>query len=251
VLGAAGQAAAVGLRRGAVTEGAFLVDVTRASQIFKNPAGRGVRDALDDFGTGYSSLSRLVNLRPSALKIDRSFVSPGRPGTPSEAMLEMMIAIGSRLGMDVIAGIETPGAGPACRLVVLATWSQAEPIYRELRTSPWMPTPITETHAPHSSPEDPPKVRQLQALSHDRRKVFLPDSTDPRKKVSDRMTPAEAAVTVEIVGDAEVQAGVERALKSAGVSLNELAEQARASRFSSERARLVWFMVSPVVSQHR
>ena len=65
------------------------------------------------------------------------------------------------------------------------------------------------------------------------------------------MTPAQAAVTVEIVGDAEVRAGVKRALKSAGVSLEELAEQARASRFSSERARLAWFMISPVVSQHR
>jgi hypothetical protein len=102
---------------------------------------------------------------------------------------------------------------------------------------------VAQAGRPHSD--------HLQALSHARRKVSLPDFNGPRKEVRHQMTPAQAAVTVEIVGDAEVRAGVKRALKSAGVSLEELAEQARASRFSSERARLAWFMISPVVSEHR
>jgi hypothetical protein len=54
---------------------------------------------------------------------------------------------------------------------------------------------------------------------------------------------------VESATDEDVQAAVARALESAGVSLEELRAQAEASRFSSDAARLAWFVISPFVGR--
>jgi hypothetical protein len=61
------------------------------------------------------------------------------------------------------------------------------------------------------------------------------------------MTPQVAEV--EIATDADVDAAIRRALDEAGVTFEELREQARVSRFSSERARRAWFVVSSFVEQ--
>lgn len=52
---------------------------------------------------------------------------------------------------------------------------------------------------------------------------------------------------VEIASDDDVRAGVTRALAELGLTYNELEAQAREGSFSSERARLTWFMISPDV----
>jgi hypothetical protein len=62
------------------------------------------------------------------------------------------------------------------------------------------------------------------------------------------MTPPQVA-EVEIAEDADVKAAVERALNEAGVTLSELREEAKLSRFRSERARQAWFVVSPFVGR--
>jgi hypothetical protein len=62
-----------------------------------------------------------------------------------------------------------------------------------------------------------------------------------------RMTPAQKAIDVQVADEKDVQAAIRRALKGAGVSCEELVEQARTSRFASERARLAWFVISPFV----
>jgi diguanylate cyclase (GGDEF)-like protein len=69
---------------------------------------RGLRLAIDDFGTGHSSLGRLRQLRPNTLKIDRSFIRD-LPGDKEAAVLvEIMITLAKRLGMQCLAeGIET------------------------------------------------------------------------------------------------------------------------------------------------
>jgi diguanylate cyclase (GGDEF)-like protein/PAS domain S-box-containing protein len=68
----------------------------------------GLKIALDDFGTGYSNLHQLSRLPIDKLKVDRSFVRYLAHDTPSLAMAEAIIAIGRRLGIDVIAeGIES------------------------------------------------------------------------------------------------------------------------------------------------
>jgi EAL domain-containing protein (putative c-di-GMP-specific phosphodiesterase class I) len=69
----------------------------------------GVRVALDDFGTGYSSLGYLSQLPVDVLKIDRSFVSGRQAGDSGHALLEAIVGMGQRLGLEVIAeGIEEP-----------------------------------------------------------------------------------------------------------------------------------------------
>lgn len=52
---------------------------------------------------------------------------------------------------------------------------------------------------------------------------------------------------VEFASDDDVRAGVERALAELGLTYEELAAQAKEGKFSSERARLTWFMISPDV----
>lgn len=67
----------------------------------------GVSVAIDDFGTGFSSLSYLDRLPADCLKIDRSFVSSLDASESGARIAEMVIQLGKRLGMRVLAeGVE-------------------------------------------------------------------------------------------------------------------------------------------------
>src|SRR5205085_10170715 len=57
-----------------LTEEVAMTDVAELNQLLEEIHACGLRIAIDDFGTGYSSFGRLRRLRPSMLKIDRSFV---------------------------------------------------------------------------------------------------------------------------------------------------------------------------------
>jgi diguanylate cyclase (GGDEF)-like protein len=71
---------------------------------------RGVRVALDDFGTGYASLTHLLTVPVDVIKIDKSFVARLSPGDGSAAIIDGLIGIASKLGIDVVAeGIENAG----------------------------------------------------------------------------------------------------------------------------------------------
>ena len=68
----------------------------------------GVRIALDDFGPGYSSLSYLDRYRFDLIKIDRSFVQDLSAKRVRKRLLEIMIAVGRVMDVDVVAeGIES------------------------------------------------------------------------------------------------------------------------------------------------
>ncbi len=68
----------------------------------------GISFSLDDFGTGFSQLSHLTELPISALKIDARFVRDLPYNTHQAAICNMIIEMGRRLGMLVIAeGAET------------------------------------------------------------------------------------------------------------------------------------------------
>jgi diguanylate cyclase (GGDEF)-like protein len=88
------------------------------STILKSPEGikarmdelreLGISFSLDDFGTGFSQLSHLTELPISALKIDACFVRELPHNDHQEAVCTMIIEMGRRLGMLVVAeGAET------------------------------------------------------------------------------------------------------------------------------------------------
>jgi EAL domain-containing protein (putative c-di-GMP-specific phosphodiesterase class I) len=68
----------------------------------------GISFSLDDFGTGFSQLSHLTELPISALKIDACFIRDLPHNEHQEAVCTMIIEMGRRLGMLVVAeGAET------------------------------------------------------------------------------------------------------------------------------------------------
>jgi len=91
-----------------ITEQAAMGDAAEdeATLALVHSSGLGV--AIDDFGTAYSSLGRLRRIRPSLIKIDRSFVSD-LPGDRDAAVLvQTMITMAEKLGIACLAeGIET------------------------------------------------------------------------------------------------------------------------------------------------
>jgi diguanylate cyclase (GGDEF)-like protein len=67
----------------------------------------GIGIALDDFGTGYSSLSYLKNFRFSRLKIDKSFIRPGRDRSTND-IVKSILDMSNKLGLSTVAeGVET------------------------------------------------------------------------------------------------------------------------------------------------
>jgi diguanylate cyclase (GGDEF)-like protein len=88
------------------------------STILKSPDGiktrmdelreLGISFSLDDFGTGFSQLTHLTELPISALKIDACFVRDLPHNEHQEAVCTMIIEVGRRLNMLVVAeGAET------------------------------------------------------------------------------------------------------------------------------------------------
>jgi diguanylate cyclase (GGDEF)-like protein/PAS domain S-box-containing protein len=68
----------------------------------------GVGVAIDDFGTGYSSLQYLRELEADGLKIDRSFVADLDGDGRESVLVEAILTMGRKFGMEVVAeGIET------------------------------------------------------------------------------------------------------------------------------------------------
>ena len=73
----------------------------------KELASLNVRIALDDFGTGYSNMNYLMLFPISTLKIDMSFVQNMLEDEKYEISLQVIISLGKRLGLKVIAeGVE-------------------------------------------------------------------------------------------------------------------------------------------------
>lgn len=67
----------------------------------------GVHVALDDFGTGYSSFSYLLRLPVDIVKLDGSFVARLANDLHDRAIVESVVTLARRLGMQVVAeGVE-------------------------------------------------------------------------------------------------------------------------------------------------
>jgi diguanylate cyclase (GGDEF)-like protein/PAS domain S-box-containing protein len=96
------------LLRFELTESLMQQDIENLAYKMRLLKNMGVSLSLDDFGTGYSSLSSLRSFPLDELKIDRSFVKAISSNKSDAIIIEMIIEISKKLGMEVIAeGIET------------------------------------------------------------------------------------------------------------------------------------------------
>lgn len=90
-----------------LTESMVLEDINVAIEKMLELKSLGIVLSMDDFGTGFSSLSYLKQLPFDQIKIDKSFVD-GINDNPNDAFIvETVIILGQRLGMNVVAeGVE-------------------------------------------------------------------------------------------------------------------------------------------------
>ncbi|WP_238650720.1 EAL domain-containing protein [Paenibacillus piscarius] len=90
-----------------ITESIFMESFVSTVGKLEALKVRGIRIALDDFGTGYSSLSYLQQLPISTLKMDKIFIDSLADKAYSEAFVQMIIVLGHKMGLDVVAeGVE-------------------------------------------------------------------------------------------------------------------------------------------------
>lgn len=79
--------------------------VTQKLQVLRN---EGIAIALDDFGKEYSSLNYLKQLPLDILKIDKSFIDDIHSKDKDDAIVDMVITLGKKMGFEIIAeGVET------------------------------------------------------------------------------------------------------------------------------------------------
>jgi diguanylate cyclase (GGDEF)-like protein/PAS domain S-box-containing protein len=125
-----------------ITETAMAKDTELVGDALARLCGLGIRIALDDFGTGFATLAQLHQFPAHALKIDQLFVNGlADPDTGGAAIVRSVLALGSELGLEVIAeGVETDAqrsalASMGCQLFqgyFLARPAFAEPL------PPWL-----------------------------------------------------------------------------------------------------------------
>jgi diguanylate cyclase (GGDEF)-like protein len=93
-----------------ITESVLMGDTEGAQRIVSRLHELGMPLAVDDFGTGYSSLAYLKHLRPSKLKIDRSFVRDVEDEVEGRVIVRAIVGLAHALGIRVVAeGVETEG----------------------------------------------------------------------------------------------------------------------------------------------
>ena len=91
-----------------ITEGIIVQNDDKATAALLQLREMGIELSIDDFGTGYSSLGRLYNFPISVLKIDRSFISPMSANSKNLEIIEIIVTLAHKLGVDVLAeGVET------------------------------------------------------------------------------------------------------------------------------------------------
>jgi diguanylate cyclase (GGDEF)-like protein len=91
-----------------LTESVLMTDTETTQRIVERLHGLGLRLVVDDFGTGYSSLSYLKHLRPSKIKIDRSFVRDLPADDEDRVLVRAIVQLARTLGIAVVAeGVET------------------------------------------------------------------------------------------------------------------------------------------------
>lgn len=106
------------LKREAQIEDNILeLELTENMQLFESPfiqqklrmlQDSGFRIAIDDFGSGYSNFSYISEFPINKIKIDKSFTDYIGQSEKGEAVLDSLVLLSLRLGIDLVAeGVET------------------------------------------------------------------------------------------------------------------------------------------------
>ena len=91
-----------------ITESMVMDNVENTIILLNQLKELNIKISMDDFGTGFSSFSYLHRFPIDTLKIDRSFVSNMSQGVKNIEIVNTIVILAHKLGMDVIAeGIET------------------------------------------------------------------------------------------------------------------------------------------------
>ncbi len=91
-----------------ITESMVMDDVENTIILLNQLKKLNIKISMDDFGTGFSSFSYLHRFPTDTLKIDRSFVSNMSQGVKNLEIVNTIVILAHKLGMDVIAeGMET------------------------------------------------------------------------------------------------------------------------------------------------
>ncbi len=91
-----------------ITENAIVENGDKVTAAILQLREMGIELSIDDFGTGYSSLGGLYNFPISVLKIDRSFISLMGTNSKNLEIIEIIVTLAHKLGVDVLAeGVET------------------------------------------------------------------------------------------------------------------------------------------------
>ncbi|MHB1693228.1 MAG: sensor domain-containing protein, partial [bacterium] len=91
-----------------ITEGVFIQNLDDTLKILNTFKEKGIKISIDDFGTGYSSLSYIKNIPADFIKIDISFISGMIENIKDTAIVNTVVVLASKLGMNTIAeGVET------------------------------------------------------------------------------------------------------------------------------------------------
>lgn len=91
-----------------LTENIYIKNFSKANEFIKTCRSMNIKVSMDDFGSGYSSLNVMSALPIDTLKIDRVFLKNDELNSNDKTVLECMISMAKRLGMNVICeGVET------------------------------------------------------------------------------------------------------------------------------------------------
>ncbi len=91
-----------------LTESVLMTDTDNTQRIIGRLQDLGLAMSVDDFGTGYSSLAYLKRLRPSKIKIDRSFVRDLPGDADDRVLVPAIVQLAHSIGITVVAeGVET------------------------------------------------------------------------------------------------------------------------------------------------
>lgn len=91
-----------------ITETALMSDLKKNMEVIKSLREYGFKIEIDDFGSGYSSLNMLKDISADVLKIDMAFLRATENEVKGQDILETIISLGGKLGMEVITeGVET------------------------------------------------------------------------------------------------------------------------------------------------